>query len=642
SHVAADYSQIPRTQILEIGAGTGATTSSVLNAIGNAYESYTYTDISTGFFEDATERFCEHSQKMVFKTLDIEKPVVNQGYTERSYDIIIAANVLHATRKLDATLQNVRSLLKPGGFLVLVEVTGHEVLRLTFIMGGLPGWWLGEEDGRRLHPGITPMEWDLMLQATGFSGVDLVYHDLADGRKHCTSLLVSQAVDDRYLGLRDPLPAMADLAQEAPLLVIGGRTLAVSKMSKELQKMIPRSWQRQVQVITDLDSLNNSSLKPGTDVICLHELDSPLFSVAMNDLRLRLVQTLLINAKNVIWVVRNGQSASPESNMFLGIARAMFQELPHAHLQYVNLKSAEAPSGMARTPAIGVGDMVWTLEPEIDIDGGKTLIPRVLPNRVLNERYNACRRTLYRPVDIANTTAISNLLVPSSGSVLVYNAEDVLATSIMTQCQQKRKTNGILLASSHPSAQSNLVYIHPQDRRVSQSLIRRQAAIRYPVLNVQDLPGMDASILNPLHHRLAYHRPIQLPIQNPGEHGLFEPHKTYLMVGMAGGLGLSVCLWAIRQGARHVVITSRNPKIDSQCFQEARMSEAVEAGKPDSQHSFEIIMGIEPLSKLSPQTPPVAFEESCSDISSLQQEQRLTSSGSISREEKSNSGDDRC
>ncbi|EKV04975.1 Polyketide synthase-nonribosomal peptide synthetase [Penicillium digitatum] len=765
--------KFPRTQILEIGAGTGATTSSVLNAIGNAYESYTYTDISTGFFEDATERFCEHSQKMVFKTLDIEKPVVNQGYTERSYDIIIAANVLHATRKLDATLQNVRSLLKPGGFLVLVEVTGHEVLRLTFIMGGLPGWWLGEEDGRRLHPGITPMEWDLMLQATGFSGVDLVYHDLADGRKHCTSLLVSQAVDDRYLGLRDPLPAMADLAQEAPLLVIGGRTLAVSKMSKELQKMIPRSWQRQVQVITDLDSLNNSSLKPGTDVICLHELDSPLFSVAMNDLRLRLVQTLLINAKNVIWVVRNGQSASPESNMFLGIARAMFQELPHAHLQYVNLKSAEAPSGMARTvlealvrlkiaysrPS-GVGDMVWTLEPEIDIDGGKTLIPRVLPNRVLNERYNACRRTLYRPVDIANTTvrvvsdqatlaltetiaskkdgdhlrvtvqyclhipskthqelyiccgylersrnpvlvtssknqsilevsaadvipidgqdcnpstlqqvttdlfaqAISNLLVPSSGSVLVYNAEDVLATSIMTQCQQKRKTNGILLASSHPSAQSNLVYIHPQgsvratqrripnnvaifvdcsrefsarriiepclpksseiyqlDTRLLSSIMVQEGlaksystagsnsnfSIRYPVLNVQDLPGMDASILNTLFitdwHTTA---PIQLPIQNPGEHGLFEPHKTYLMVGMAGGLGLSVCLWAIRQGARHVVITSRNPKIDSQCFQEARMSGAdirIISMDVSSRSSVELV-----VSQVRETMPPIA------------------------------------
>lgn len=717
-------------------------THSVLNAIGNAYESYTYTDISPGFFEDAAKRFSDQSQKMVFKTLNIEKPVVSQGYMEKSYDIIIAANVLHATRELGTTLQNVRSLLRPGGFLVLVEVTGHDVLRLTFIMGGLPGWWLGGEDGRRLHPGITPTQWDLLLQETGFSGVDLVYNDLADNRKHCTSLLVSQAVDDRYLGLRDPLPAMVDMAQEAPLLVIGGKTLNVSKMSREIQKLVPASWRRQVQVITDLDILDIPSLLPGTDVICLQELDSALFSVAVNNCLLRVVQNLLLNAKNVIWAVANGKTGNPESNMFLGIARALQQELPHVNLQYVNLGSGQTPSGMARTvleafvrlkiassQPSGVDNMVWTLEPEIVVDDCQILIPRVLPDRALNERYNACRRTLRRSVDSAGTViqvvagqntlalaeptsskrdsdhvrvtaqyclhipsvndkgiyiccgylegsrspvlvasptnqsilevpgadvvpieeqdcnpstlqqvtadlfaqAISSLIVSSTGPMLVYDAEDVLATSIVTQCEQKCKTNGILFAASSPSIQSGWIYVHPQGsvratqrripnniavfvdcsrdlgaRHVIQSCLPKSCEnykldaklllsvaqeglaksysrassntnffFRYPVMDVRDLPGLDVSVLNaPFITNWKTTAPLQLPIKQPSGYELFQPNKTYLMVGMAGGLGLSVCLWAIRQGARHVVITSRNPKMDEQCFQEARLAGA--------------------------------------------------------------------
>jgi aspyridone synthetase (hybrid polyketide synthase/nonribosomal peptide synthetase) len=679
---------------------------------------------------------------MVFKTLDIEKPVAGQGYTEHSYDIIIAANVLHATRDLTATMQHARSLLKPGGFLVLVEVTGLEVLRLNFVMGGLPGWWLGADDGRRLHPGITLTEWDELLQETKFSGVDLVYQDLADSRKHCTSLLVSQAVDDSYLGLRDPLPAMTDFTQDAPLLIIGGKSLAVSKMTRELQKLLPPSWRRQVQAITDLDALNLSSLTPGTDVICLQELDSPLFSMAVSDPRLKAIQNLFLNSANVIWVVQHGHSGSPEANMFLGIARALSQELPHVHLQYVNFESSKSPSAMARTTleafvrlkiastqSSGMDNLVWTREPEILIDGEHTLIPRVLPNRALNERYNASRRTLCRPVDIVDTTvqvvasqttlaltettsskgekehlkvtpqyslqiptndhqgaylcfgylegsrntvlvlsptnqsmlevpaagvipidaedcnpstlqqvaidlfaqAISSLPVSSGGSVLVYYSEETLATFIEAQCA-RRKTNGILLASSQPSMQPGRIYIHPQgslratQRRIPNnvtvfvdcskelsarrsiqpclpkgceihkldtkllSLIDVQEGLaeaystassnpslshHFPVLNVQNLPGMAVSILNaPFITDWQTTIPLQLPIQQPGGEGMFQPHKTYLMVGMAGGLGLSVCLWAIRQGARHVVITSRNPKIDAKYFEDAGFSDA--------------------------------------------------------------------
>lgn len=85
---------------------------------------------------------------MIFTALDAEKEVAPQGFTEHSYDVVVAAYVLHVSRSLRKTMEHARSLLKPGGFLILLEVTAPQILPLNFMMGGLPGWWLGVNDGR--------------------------------------------------------------------------------------------------------------------------------------------------------------------------------------------------------------------------------------------------------------------------------------------------------------------------------------------------------------------------------------------------------------------------------------------------------------------------------------------------------------
>src|SRR5438105_2776587 len=106
---------------------------------------------------------------MIFKVLDAEKEVAPQGFAEQSYDVVVAAYVLHVSRCLRDTVEHARSLLKPGGFLILLEVTAPQILRLNLMMGGLPGWWLGVDDGRRAYPGISVVDWDALLLDTGFS-----------------------------------------------------------------------------------------------------------------------------------------------------------------------------------------------------------------------------------------------------------------------------------------------------------------------------------------------------------------------------------------------------------------------------------------------------------------------------------------
>ena len=51
-----------------------------------------YTDISSGFFPAAKERFKLYPQ-IDFATLDINKDPISQGFQEGEFDVIIAANV---------------------------------------------------------------------------------------------------------------------------------------------------------------------------------------------------------------------------------------------------------------------------------------------------------------------------------------------------------------------------------------------------------------------------------------------------------------------------------------------------------------------------------------------------------------------
>lgn len=54
---------------------------------------------------------------------------------------------------------------------------------------------------------------------------------------------------------------------------------------------------------------------------------------------------------------------------------------------------------------------------------------------------------------------------------------------------------------------------------------------------------------------------IPVKIRNIENHVAFSDEKPYWLAGLSGGLELSLCEWMIRRGARHIVITSRDPKV---------------------------------------------------------------------------------
>lgn len=182
----------PRTiKILEVGAGTGGTTSCVVPAVAKNRVEYSFTDISPLFVSRAEDEFRRYPF-MRYRVLDIEKDPEAQGFEANSMDIVIAANVLHATTRLSNTLGNVRRLLKPGGFLVLLE--GTRALRwidLTF--GFTEGWWkFSDREVRKSYPLVDRQIWTSILQAAGFRDVANALPGRHDGPLALNSLILAQ------------------------------------------------------------------------------------------------------------------------------------------------------------------------------------------------------------------------------------------------------------------------------------------------------------------------------------------------------------------------------------------------------------------------------------------------------------------
>ncbi|WP_428243749.1 SDR family NAD(P)-dependent oxidoreductase [Gynuella sp.] len=165
-----------RIHILEVGAGTGATSSSVLEAIWEYSDhiQFTYTDISSGFISHGKKLFCERYPFVDFKVLDIENDIAAQGFEAGTIDLIYGSNVFHATRHIEHTLGQIKILLRKNGLALINE--GTWVPNYTTLTFGLTsGWWLFEDAACRLPgaPLLSQARWKQLLQVSGYRNIEM-------------------------------------------------------------------------------------------------------------------------------------------------------------------------------------------------------------------------------------------------------------------------------------------------------------------------------------------------------------------------------------------------------------------------------------------------------------------------------------
>ena len=403
----------PHMHICEIGAGTGGATKAILDQVGEDFASYTYTDISSGFFEAAKEKLKGHTQKLIFKTLNIENDPVKQGFSDGTYDCIIAANVLHATKSLKDTMHNVRRLMKPGGRLVLFEVINNDVMRFGAVMGGLPGWWVGRDDGRRYAPTISLEQWDSLFKQTGFSGVD-TYTPMFDPVAIPQSIFCTMAVNHEVTILRDPAAAIPQTPPTESLVILGGRGKSLGTATHKLSNVLKTHF-KEVVVRESLDNLGVIPPKP--HILALADCNGSIFE-DMSASRWKSLQRLLDAPKSILWVTCAAYQDNSYAGTSVGLVRNLFYELLGTAVHLLDFPERARIDHAVIVKLIlqikfmthlkaqdNLETLTWTVDSELRVQNGILEMLRVRPQEEQNARLNSLRRPISQLTDVSKHAA---------------------------------------------------------------------------------------------------------------------------------------------------------------------------------------------------------------------------------------------
>lgn len=256
-------------RILEIGAGTGGTTTRVLpmlQAYSGAIAEYCYTDLSRAFLIHAQEKYQPQLPALTTAIFDASKPLHAQSVAMNHYDFVIATNVLHATPDIRETLRNAKALLKNQGVLLLNEMSVWSLYsHLTF--GLLEGWWLYEDAALRLpgSPGLTPEKWKDVLEEEGFDAVSFMAseaHDLGLQIIAATSNgQVRQRLGTKPAAIASPAPKL-DIA--APAVIATSAPRAEGSLREKciayLQEVVAKTLRMEASQVVPSRSLSDYGL----------------------------------------------------------------------------------------------------------------------------------------------------------------------------------------------------------------------------------------------------------------------------------------------------------------------------------------------------------------------------------------------
>ncbi|WP_134324086.1 class I SAM-dependent methyltransferase [Cumulibacter soli] len=167
----------PGGRVMEIGAGTGATTQHIIARLDTSVR-YDFSDVGDYFLRMARERWGARAGFAATR-YDLRQDCSAQGVEPGSVDVLVAANVLHNGPNATATLRDLRRLLRPGGHLVMIE-TGREhhplLLSMYLLMSPPPGRTDERPSDQRRHDGrilLRREEWNTAAHAAGLREVEI-------------------------------------------------------------------------------------------------------------------------------------------------------------------------------------------------------------------------------------------------------------------------------------------------------------------------------------------------------------------------------------------------------------------------------------------------------------------------------------
>ncbi|KAK8024906.1 PKS-NRPS hybrid synthetase psoA [Apiospora arundinis] len=331
-------------------------------------------------------------KKTHFVPLSLYDILTDQSTAGARGNLVIVSTSQQDSNTPESTLYAIRASMAAGGLLVLIHCPEKGVRDSLRSMAATP-------NSDPYYPDLA-LEWaDILDDYSGF----------ARPAKHAdqyfaygASIHVRQVSPDTQT-LDGPITAQPGPMIDK-LLIVGGMKDETANIGRDLTLQLT-PYSRQATTATSFDDLDVESAASFTAAVVLADLDEPVLA-NMTDEQLSQLQAFFRPNTTILWVTHGARLDNPDHAATLGFTRTMIAEVPNLRLQVIDLDSLkDAASLISRSlrrlcaPDAGVQSELSSREPEVYIEKGQRLIPRIQPLKPFNDRINASRRLMSPPVN---------------------------------------------------------------------------------------------------------------------------------------------------------------------------------------------------------------------------------------------------
>ena len=402
----------PRMNVLGLTDPELGVTEHVLAGLDNTFLSYRVGSEPEKNLENSLTLSDSLRKKIMVDKVDLDATEPENG----QYDLVILATSLIETQKTASMLRAIHGMMRQGGFLLLIHVSLSPLKNRIRRCAGL---------GPSSTTPVSPPDWPDFLDQCGFG------QSMKNSNQYYQpgfQLIVRQAESENKSLLLHPLTDSRRGLLVDSLLVVGGEQLWASLIASGVCSALTTRCGA-VEVVETLDSLDIASVPSYSAAIFLNDIDEPVLAT-MTGQRMEALRALFKPRMIILWVTQNSRFYNPDHAASFGFTRTLAAETPDLALQVLDLDTidtAPAVNEITETFArltmhclIGnddenVNKPLWVNEPEVHLQEGRRLVPRVIPWKEGNNRVNAPRRvvsetvnTLEKVVQLVPTQAEDN------------------------------------------------------------------------------------------------------------------------------------------------------------------------------------------------------------------------------------------
>ncbi|KAF1980469.1 hypothetical protein BU23DRAFT_562810 [Bimuria novae-zelandiae CBS 107.79] len=403
----------PQLRVVEIGANHVGLSRSVLAALDDISDTYVFGNISPT--SRALGPLDQRVQEVMLESLKQGQLEKLRALSQEGFDLMVISFLIHGRQDMDSIVSKLRELIKPGGYVVFVEPT-RELTWLKYLLyGTLPAL-----EYQTLGSPVPLLELDNALRSSMFSGVDYVTDHSG------ISVMISQVLDNRIAALRHPLHPdhMAKLSGD--LLFVGDGNLTTYRIMQDVVRLL-HNWKGNLVVEPSFNALSepgHNSSRNFSAVVILNDLTVPhSFDSANHQSRLENTRDVLEWSKSILWVALDGDFNDPIHAATMASSRSIASQIPEARFQSViidniwNVEHTIATSLVRLVCSqhwkLSKATHLWNNEDEIKISDRQIFVPRVLPAREPNDRFNSSRRYIIERA----SDPVKDVVIDVTGSI---------------------------------------------------------------------------------------------------------------------------------------------------------------------------------------------------------------------------------